>query len=586
MKASNLFRGRVAAPFRIAALTVTPMASLLGAALFGPVHAEALLKAPVFPDSVIAPPISAQTAKNFSENPQAFARFVSQLPMRPDESRVAGGHAFTTQAGGTWHKVTHGAAGLCNPLLLTDATVIVAVCDSPTWYKLTPDINGSYETGTWSQIASLPVTNNVKYAPQYHASGVLPDGRVIIMGGEYNGSNKEVWTNSGAIYDPVANTWTNVYAPPGTSWGMIGDAQSVMLADGKFMLASCCAYFPPVDATFNPKTLGWTGTGAPRLGGNYQDEQGYELLPDGGVLTVDVWTGYPNFNPTNAERYNAAKGTWSPTGALPVSLVDPIVCGNFEIGPAVLRGDGTVVGFGGNTGCVSGASADPTAIFDSVKNTWTQGPNVPAVCGKDGATDCDLADAPAALLPDGNILFAASAGYGGMPTHFFEYSPSNTITQVSDTKKFADTSGAYYYNFLVLPSGQVLSTDFSSLAELYTPAGAPLSNLAPIVYSSPATVAAGKTYQIVGAQLSGRSQGAYYGDDAQMPTNFPIVRITNVATGHVFYARTSGFSTMSVAPKALGSTNFSVPSGVEKGASYLFVVANGIASKPALVTVQ
>jgi hypothetical protein len=556
------------------------------AALVGTLHAEPRAAAPTFPANVIAPPISSQTAKHFSEDPQAFAHFVSLLPLRPDEGRATVGHRFVTPAGGTWHKVTRGPAGLCNPLLLTDGTVIAAVCDTPSWYKLTPDINGNYDSGTWSQVASLPVTNGAKYAPQYHASGVLPDGRVVINGGEYNGSNSEVWTNLGAIYDPVANSWTNLNPPLGTSWGQIGDAQSVMLANGTYMLASCCAYYPPVDAMLNPKTLNWVGTGAPRFGGAYQDEQGYELLPDGSVLTVDVWTGFPNYNPTNAERYDASTGTWKRTGPLPVSIVDPIVCGNFEIGPAVLRGDGTVVAFGGNTGCVSGATSDPTVIFDAVKNTWTQGPNVPAVCGSDGATSCDLADAPAALLPDGNILFAASAGYGGMPTHFFEFAPGGTITQVSDTVKFATTSGAYYYNFLVLPNGQILSTDFSSIPEVYTESGAPLADLAPTVYSAPATVKPGKTYQIVGAQLSGRSQGAYYGDDVQAPTNFPLVRITNVASGHVFYARTSGFSTMSVAAKALGSANFSVPSTIETGPSTLFVVANGIASKPVLVTVE
>jgi hypothetical protein len=415
---------------------------------------------------------------------------------------------------------------------------------------------------------------------------VLPDGRVVIMGGEYNGSNRGVWTNMGAIYDPVADTWTNVNPPLGTSWGMIGDSQSVVLADGTFMQASCCAYYPPVDALFNPRTLSWASTGAPRFGGKYQDEQGYNLLPTGGVLTVDIWTGLPSTNPTNAERYNPATRTWYPTGPLPVSIVDPIVCGNFEIGPAVLRGDGTVVAFGGNTGCVAGATADPTVIYNSAANTWAAGPNIPAVCGSDGATACDLADAPAALLPDGNILFAASAGYGGNPTHFFEYTPGNTINQVSDPVKFSTTSGAYYYNFVELPSGQILSTDFSGIPEIYTPAGAPLAGLAPVIYSAPGAVTPGKTYKLVGAQLNGRSQGAAYGDDYQSATNYPIVRITNLASGHVFYARSFGFSTMSVAPGALGSALFVPAAGTETGPSTLLVIANGIASKPQLVTVQ
>lgn len=81
------------------------------------------------------------------------------------------------------------------------------------WWKLTPDEFGSYVNGTWTQLASLPDG----YSPLYHASAVLPDGRVIIEGGEYifsNGVFNAVWSDQGAIYDPLANGWTPVAPPP------------------------------------------------------------------------------------------------------------------------------------------------------------------------------------------------------------------------------------------------------------------------------------------------------------------------------------------------------------------------------------
>jgi len=537
--------------------------------------------ADALPRGVVPPPLSLPRALYFKDHPADWAKFLAGLAQQSGATTRA-----VSQVGGTWQAVTTApVSGLCNPLLLTDATVIMHKCDSPAWYKLTPDSTGNYADGTWSQIASLPVINGTQYAPQYHASAVLPDGRVIVEGGEYNGSGTGVWTNLGAIYDPIANQWTAVAAPIGAAWAMIGDAESTVLANGTYMLATCCGN-PDADALLDPQTLTWTATGAPNAGLLYQDEQGYELLPNKDVLTIDIWTNYNSKgNARNAERYSPSTGTWSSAGNTPVSLVDPFTCGNFEIGPAVMRGDGTLVAFGGNTGCTS-SPADPTAIYKTKTNKWTAGPNVPAVCGSSGTTSCDLADAPAALLPNGNILFAASSAYGGHPTHFFEFSATDTIQQVSDPLFNAATSGAYYYNFLDLPNGQVLMTDFSKDAEVYTPAGSPVADLAPVITKSPAKIVAGKSYLVHGKQLNGRSQGAYYGDDAQMATNYPIVSITNTASGQVFYARTLNPSTMTVAHNAPGYTHFTVPTGIATGPSTLTVIANGVASAPVSVTVK
>jgi hypothetical protein len=103
------------------------------------------------------------------------------------------------------------------------------------------------------------------------------------------------------------------------------------------------------------------------------------LLQTGNVLTIDVW------NPPAAQQYSPATGLCTAIANTPVSLVDP--CGNDEIGPAVTRPDGSVVAFGGNTGCTA-SPANPTAIYTPSSNTWIQGPNVPAVCGSNGTTSC------------------------------------------------------------------------------------------------------------------------------------------------------------------------------------------------------
>src|SRR5208337_1637387 len=145
-------------------------------------------------------------------------------------------------------------------------------------------------------------------------------------------------------------------------------------------------------------------------------------------------------------------------------------------------------------------------------NSWIQGPNIPATCGSGGTTSCDLADAPASWLVNGNILFAASSGYGLTPTHFFEFTSANAINQVSDPIYNASSSGAYYYNFLALPNGQIFMTDFSSIPEVYTPSGSPSASWAPTITSFTSFASPGNIFAIGGTQLNGLSQGAAYGD--------------------------------------------------------------------------
>ena len=97
----------------------------------------------------------------------------------------------------------------------------------------------------------------------------------------------------------------------------------------------------------------------------------------------------------------------------------------------------------------------------------------------------------------------------------------------------------------------------------------------------------GSTYAIHGTQFNGLSQAASYGDELETATNYPLVRITNNSTHHVFYARTHDHSSMGVATgTAAVSTKFDVPASMETGASKLEVVANGIPAVAVSITVQ
>jgi hypothetical protein len=71
-----------------------------------------------------------------------------------------------------------------------------------------------------------------------------------------------------------------------------------------------------------------------------------------------------------------------------------------------------------------------------------------------------------------------------------------------------------------------------------------------------------------------------------MATNYPIVQLTNASNGHVFYARTSKFSTYSVAAHIAGSADFTLPANIERGSYTLVAIASGNASAPVVVTVK
>ncbi len=478
-------------------------------------------------------------------------------------SQSGGSGRPTTITSGTWTRLTHAPSGAVSmALLLPDGTVMCQSYNSSGWSRLTPDNTGSYLNGTWSAMPSLPSG----YMPLYYASAVLPDGRVFVEGGEYNGtSGGEVWTNLGAIYSPVTNTWTSLTPPPG--WSQIGDSQCVLFPDGVSLMVA--NILNGQTAILNTSTLAWTlisGSGKR----DRNDEEGWVLLADGTIMTVDAENagGSPN-----AERYIPSTQTWIGAGTTPARYEDS---GSEELGPMVLRPNGTIFVMGA-TGA-NGVYTPPTTLTGS--GSWAAAPSFPNIGGV-----LDIADGPACLLPDGNVLMDASPGIFNTPSHFFEFDGTN-LTQVNAVPR-ATSDSSYVGGMLMLPTGQVLFTDHSNDVEIYTPTGSPQDAWRPTISSVATTLQLSSTNNLLqGTQLNGLSQCTAYGDDATNATNYPLVRIVNGATGHVFYCRTHNHSTMAVATgSATVSTQFDVPAGVETGPSNLYVVANGIQSAPQVINV-
>jgi hypothetical protein len=485
-----------------------------------------------------------------------------------------------------------GPGGAAFPILMTDGSVIIQNAGyfgaDGRIFKLTPDVSGSYIDGTWSELATMP------YVSFAGAQAVLPDGRVIMEGGEY--SNYEfdfLLTNQGAIYDPVADSWTTVTPPPfftdlyppraTFAPSPIGDSASIVLPDGTYMLADKMS---KQAALLDINTMTWTETGTSTKS-DMNDEEGWTLLPDGTVLTTDCYTDYtfgvapPPYpsNPTNSEIYDPASHQWHSGGSTINSLTDPILS---ETGAAMLRPDGTVFAFG---------SRGYTAIYDTHTSRWAAGPRLPI---SPQGNQYTAQDAPAALLPDGHVLFAVTGGasvggeYSNPPVAFFEFDGKRLIREPSIPN--AGIDGSYSVNLLLLPTGQVLATDSSDDVEIYTPDRAHLipQQWRPEIETIPHVLTRGNTYTLTGIRLNGMSQASAYGDEGQNATNYPLLRFTKwgFRSSRVTYGRTHDFSSMAVASDSLVSTKFDVPANLPTGLVMVQVVTNGIPSGGVMVWVN
>jgi hypothetical protein len=469
---------------------------------------------------------------------------------------------------GNWTSVANLAPdAIGTMMLLSDGTVMAqdssftAPANRNRWFKLTPDASGSYINGTWSEQAPMRLQR------LYYGSNVLPDGTVFVQGGEYSGpAGAQNLTNTGEIYNPFTDTWSNI---PNFPQAQFGDDPTMVLPDGRVL----GGYINDGRTfIFDPFTTGtWTQTGT-KLRNDRSDEETWIKLPDDSILSYDVFTESGGIG--HAQRYVPSSGTWVDTGTVPTTLSGGGAFG-FEMGPALLLPDGRVWQVGANS---------HTAFYDPSTDTWTAGPSIPnnAANQLQGADD-----APMAMLPNGKILLTVDHPLFNGPTNFYEFDPAdNSFTSVTAGAAAAGLNVnqfAFAGRMVVLPSGQVLTTTGGNQLAIYTPDGAPDPSWQPTI--SEVDDNGDGTFTLIGTQLNGLSSGASYGDDAEMDSNYPIVQLAD-ASGNVFYATTYNWSSTGVATgNTPVSTTFQPPAGIPPGDYSLSVIANGIASDPVPFTV-
>jgi hypothetical protein len=179
------------------------------------------------------------------------------------------------------------------------------------------DINGTsvgntdiYDpvTGTWKATGVLAVARND------HTATLLPDGTVLVAGGYHfipppSSSNGSV--ASAELYDPATGKWS----PVGSLQTARQSHTATLLPDGQVLVAggegqnlvSSAELYDPASQTWNP-------TGSLAAG---RVNHTATLLPSGGLVLVIGGSGN---NPTGyvatAELFDPSAGTWSPASDL------------------------------------------------------------------------------------------------------------------------------------------------------------------------------------------------------------------------------------------------------------------------------
>jgi hypothetical protein len=402
----------------------------------------------------------------------------------------------------------------------------------------------------------------MSYFRLYYSSQVLPDGRVFVAGAEYGSGG-----STAEIYDPVADSWTTLTIPPGIIAGSgFTDSGSIMLNNGRVLVFPNYPYYYGDTVIYDPVANSWS-TAMLHTGGN-EDESCPTKLPDGSILVVDS-------GGTTSERYIQSLNVWTNDSTCPVALYDPY---GGEQGPAFLLPNGNAFFIG---------SAPNFALYTPSGSTspgsWTTG-SIPFGLG--------APDAPGAMMFNGKVLCAlsptpyTSSNVFTAPSYFFEY--DYTAGPVGAFTEIHAPGGGYNRNevtfndrMLDLPDGTVLFTDGGSQLYVYQPDGSPLASGQPTIYS--VSWNRDGSLHITGTLFNGISQGAVYGDNAQMDSNYPLVRFTD-GGGNVYYGRTHNWSSTSV--QAYGqvvSTEVVLPGNVFSGGGVVYslqVVVNGIASNP------
>ena len=205
------------------------------------------------------------------------------------------------------------ARGLHTATRLADGRVLIAGGGPANWVSTAFPYLASAElydpaTGTFSPTGTMTMPR------EDHTATLLEDGRVLIVGGNDEGSHT---TPTAELYDPS----TGAFSPTGSLRTARGFHTATLLADGRVLIVggdaaawedsgpflASAEIYDPATGTFSPA--------GPLAEG--RSHHAATLLPDGRVLiSGGVTSGGDSVSLASAELFDPATGTFSPTGPM------------------------------------------------------------------------------------------------------------------------------------------------------------------------------------------------------------------------------------------------------------------------------
>ena len=279
-------------------------------------------------------------------------------------------------------------------------------------------------------------TGSLKTARFHHTATLLPDGRVLVAGGE----DRLYALASAELYDPATGTWSDT--------GSLNTARdshtATLLPNGKVLVAGGgeTDLYSASAELYNPATGSWSPTGSFDTGRIFHTAT---LLANGKVLVAGGRD--PRLvELASADLYNPATGTWSATGSLNTARYDHT---------ATLLRNGMVLVAGGNPD-----ELDSAELYDPATGTWSVTDSL-----NDGR-----ADHVETLLPNGMVLVAGGTNFEIDTAELYDPATGTWSLTGSLNTMRKDHAATLLLNGMVLVTGGALAHKAAlATAELYDP---------------------------------------------------------------------------------------------------------------------